>query len=199
MNPTEERILYNDYKVVKSLVKNDRNEIFLASRISDGLKVILKQSLILGENIFLVSKTGHEHDILKDLDHAGIPKVIDFLFEGKTAALVQEYIDGTDLRNLIFKKKLNYTEVLDIAIQLSDILHYLHQKGVIHKDINSGNVMITADGAVKLLDFGISSNLRSETNEILNVDKIEGTLTFISPEQTGRTDYSVSHTSDFYS
>lgn len=59
--------------------------------------------------------------------------------------------------------------------------------------------MITGDGSVKLLDFGISSNLHSETNEILNVDKIEGTLTSISPEQTGRTAYSVTHTSDFYS
>ena len=199
MNSSEERILYKDYQVVKSLFKNDRNEIFLANRISDGRKVVLKQSLILGENILRASKLGHEYDILKDLDHAGIPKVYDFLFDGKTAALVQEYIDGKDLRNLIFKKKLNYTEILDIAIQLTDILHYLHQKGVIHKDINSGNLMITGDGALKLLDFGISSNLHSETNEILNVDKIEGTLTYISPEQTGRTAYSVTHTSDFYS
>jgi serine/threonine protein kinase len=171
----------------------------MAGRISDGLMVILKQSLIQGENILSVSKIGHEYDILKDLDHVGIPKVFEFLFDGKTAALVQEYIDGKDLRNLIFKKKLNYTEVLDVAIHLTDILHYLHQKGIIHKDINSGNVMITASGVVKLLDFGISSNLHSETNEILNVDNIEGTLTYISPEQTGRTAYSVTHTSDFYS
>jgi len=128
MDSTEERILYKDYQVVKSLFKNDQNEIFMAGRISDGLMVILKQSLIQGENILRVSKIGHEYDILKDLDHVGIPKVIDFLFDGKTAALVQEYIDGKNLRSLIFKKKLNYTEVLDIAIHLADILHYLHQK-----------------------------------------------------------------------
>lgn len=124
MNTSGERILYNDYQVVKSLYKNERIEIFLANRIYDGRKVVLKQSLILGENILRVSKLGHEYDILKDLDHAGIPKVIDFLFDGKTAALVQEYIDGKDLRSQIFKKKLNFAEVLDIAIQLADILHY---------------------------------------------------------------------------
>ena len=59
--------------------------------------------------------------------------------------------------------------------------------------------MITLDGALKLLDFGISSNLYLETNEILNVDQIEGTLVYISPEQTGRTEYSVTQSCDFYS
>jgi histidine kinase len=129
----------------------------------------------------------------------GIPKVYDFLFDGKTAALVQEYIDGTSLRDQVFKKKPAYTEVIDLAIQLAGILQYLHQNGVIHKDINPGNLMLTGDGQLKLIDFGISSNLYSETSEVLNIGKIEGTLTYISPEQTGRTAYSVRHSSDFYS
>jgi serine/threonine protein kinase len=155
--------------------------------------------LFLNENILKVSKLGHEYDILKDLDHVGIPKVYEVSYDGKTVALIQEYIQGTNLRTYIFNKKPGIAEVLDLAIQLADILHYLHQKGVIHKDINSTNIMLTSDGKLKLLDFGISTNLNSETNEILNVDQIEGTLIYISPEQTGRTAYSVTHSCDFYS
>ena len=199
MNSSEIQIVHKGYTIIKSLLKNERNEIILANRISDGQKVVLKQSLLHNENILSVSKLGHEYEILKDLENTGIPKVYGISYDGKTVALIQEYIDGTDLRKQIFKKKISYPEVLDIAIQLSDILHYIHQKGVIHKDINSSNIMITKDGKLKLIDFGISSNLYSETNEKLNVDQIEGTLIYISPEQTGRTAYSVTHSCDFYS
>ena len=199
MNSSEGQLTFNGYTILKSLSGNERNEILLANRISDGQKVVLKKSVLVNESILKGSNLGHEYDVLKDLDHNGIPRVYGVLYDGKTVAMVQEYIDGTDLRKQIFKKRINPAEVLDLAIQLADILHYLHQKGVIHKDINSSNIIRTRDGSIKLLDFGISSNLYLETIETLNVDQIEGTLTYISPEQTGRTAYSVTYSSDFYS
>ncbi len=199
MNTATEKILYKTYKPLKSIYKNEQNEIILASRITDDKKVILKQSVIVNDNIDKVSKLGHEYDILKDLNHEGIPKVHEFLFDNESVAIVQDFIDGTELRKQIFNKKLSYGEVLDLSIQLADTLSYIHEKGIIHKDINPGNILITNERSLKLLDFGISSNLNSETSDILNVDKIEGTLVYISPEQTGRTAYSVTHASDFYS
>ena len=191
MNSSETLISSSGYKVLKSLLKNDLNEITLATRISDDQLVVLKQSILINENLLKVSKLGHEYDILKDLDHKGIPKVHEILYDGKSVILVQEYIDGLDLREKIFKKEISFMDILNISIQLADILYYIHKMGVIHKDINSSNVMLSKDGTLKLLDFGISSNLRSETNEPLNIDQIEGTLNYISPEQTGRTAYSV--------
>ena len=138
-------------------------------------------------------------DILKDLKHEGIPQVHELVFRGKDIALVQEFIEGIDLKESIFKKRITIKDVLDISIQLADILDYIHQKGVIHKDINPANIMLTRNGKVKLIDFAISSNLHSESNDMLNVDQIEGTLNYISPEQTGRTAYLVKHQCDFYS
>jgi histidine kinase len=199
MNSPEKKVLFKKYQVIKTLSKNDYNEILLVQHISDNKKVVLKQSSLLNGDISRVSKLGHEYDVLKDLDHPGIPKADDFLFDGKMASLVVEYFDGSDLRNLVFKRKLNYPEIIELAIQLAGVLQYLHQKGIIHKDINPRNILINNDGNLKLIDFGISSNLHSESGEILNPDKIEGTLNYISPEQTGRTAYSVTHTSDFYS
>ncbi len=199
MNSSEAGVTHKGYTYIKRLVKNDRNDIILASRISDGLVVVLKQSALDNDDILKSSKLGHEYDILKDLDHPGIPKVHGISYDGTTIALVQEYIDGVDLRKQIFKKKITPSEVLEIGIQLADILYYIHQKGVIHKDINSSNIMIARDGTLKLLDFGISSTSYSKTNELLNVDQIEGTLTYISPEQTGRTAHALTYSSDFYS
>lgn len=199
MQTSAAQSIFKEFSVIRSLIKNERTEITLAERISDALKVILKQSTLLNENLGKVSKLGHEYEILKDLDHAGIPKVYGVLHQGSTVALVQEYIEGESLKTMLVSSKLSYSQILDIALQLSDILSYIHQKGVIHKDISSGNIMLTQTGEVKLIDFGISSILNTETNEILNVDQIEGTLTSISPEQTGRTAYSVTYSADFYS
>lgn len=199
MKPPEGEITHKGYTFIKTLFKNESNEIILANRTSDGRLVVLKQSRSRNDDVLKSSKLGHEFDVLKDLDHPGIPKVYEISYDGQTIALVQEYIEGTDLRKQIFKKKITPSEVLDIAFQLADILHYIHQKGVIHKDINSRNIMITRDGTLKLLDFGISSNHYSRTSEVPNVDQIEGTLIYISPEQTGRTVYSLTHSSDFYS
>ena len=199
MNTLDEITVSKEYQVIKTLSKNDYHQILLAWRISDEKKVVLKQSVLLNNDFSGVSKLGHEYDILKDLDHEGIPVVYDFFFDGNTATLVEEFIDGTDLKSLIFRNKLSFNEVLVFAIQLSGILQYLHQKGIIHKDINPGNIMVTANGALKLLDFGISSNLHYTTSEMPGLDKIEGTLRYISPEQTGRTAYSVTHSCDLYS
>lgn len=197
-NPQKHTLL-KDYKVSKTLVRTDHYEIFSGKRVSDEKEVILKQSVLQNGDLSGVSKLGHEYEIMRDLDHSGIPKVYDFLFDGNTAILVEEYIDGRDLKSLTFKSKLGYGKVLELAIDLAGILDYLHEHSVIHKDLSPGNIILSEDGCVKLLDFGISSNLYSEANEMLNVDKIEGTLNYISPEQTSRTVYSVTHSCDFYS
>ncbi len=188
-----------DYTKIKSLFKNERVEIIKAKRNADDQPVVLKQTLLLKDNISHATRLAHEYEILKDLNHPGIPKGLDILYDGKTVSLVQEFADGMDLKSHILNKPFSFSQVLDIAIQLADILHYIHQNGIAHKDINSGNILLTKDGTLKLLDFGISSNLYSESNEILNLDEIEGTLTYISPEQTGHTAYSVTQSCDFYS
>ncbi|MBT6767275.1 MAG: protein kinase, partial [Prolixibacteraceae bacterium] len=199
MSVLEKNINVKGYEIVKPLVKNEQHEILLARRISDDLQVVLKQSLFHDENSQKKSKAGHEYDLLKTLDHKNIPKVFGVLYDGTKYSLVQEYIEGTNLKEYNFKNKLSTLEVLNIFIQLADILDYIHLEGIIHKDINPGNIMIAKNGDIKLLDFDISSNLNSETNKILNVDQIEGTLNYISPEQTGRTAYATTHTCDFYS
>ncbi|MEZ5103942.1 MAG: AAA family ATPase [Draconibacterium sp.] len=199
MDVSEKLFSLQNYTPVRSLFKNEQNEIILAKRNSDNRNVVLKQSVLQNENIARVSKLAHEYEILKKLDHHGIPKVFDILYDGEKVTLVQEYIDGSDLKGLIFNRKINHSLVLNIAFQLSDILHYIHFHDVIHKDINPGNLMLDKNGTLKLIDFGISSTLHSETSEILKVEFIEGTLTYIAPEQTGRTSYSITKSSDFYS
>ncbi len=188
----------SDFKIIQTLHKNERNEIKLAQKLSDGKRVVLKQSALY-DSVHGISKLAHENELLKELNTDSIPAVYDLISDGKTVTLVQEYFEGENLKKKIFEKKLSFAEILNIAVQLAGTLHYVHQKGIIHKDINPGNIIFTNDGKLKLLDFGISSNLNSETSEILKVEQIEGTLRYIAPEQTGRTAYSITQSSDLYS
>lgn len=187
------------YQMLRSIQQSEQTEIILANRLAQGDVVVLKCSSSQSNNLGDITKLSHEYEILKELDHDGIPKVYDFLYDGKVATLVQEYFDGVRLKEKLNQGAFSVEEVIDIAIQLSDILHYVHRRGFIHKDINSNNLVLTKNNQVKLLDFGISSGFQAEQYGSMNIDHIEGTLAYISPEQTGRTAYAITYSCDFYS
>ena len=115
-------------------------------------------------------------------------------------ALVMEDFGGVSLRNYAQNHTLSLPEVLAIALQLTDILHDLHQNRVIHKDIKPANILIHPETKqVKLIDFSLASLLPKETQEIKNPNVLEGTLAYLSPEQTGRMNRGIDYRSDFYS
>lgn len=186
------------YTGIRSISRNRMHEIILAKHREDGRLVVLKHAgtdkTLYGE----ASKLGHEYQVLKQVDHPGIPKVYELLFDGKSYTLVQEFVDGKNLKEIIRGRTVTYRQALEYILQLTDILSYLHREGIIHKDINSGNVMLSETGKLYLIDFGISSNFLNEINDIIKTDQIEGTLAYISPEQTGKTAYSVTPSCDFY-
>ncbi|MEM9541549.1 MAG: AAA family ATPase, partial [Cyanobacteria bacterium P01_E01_bin.42] len=95
---------------------------------------------------------------------------------------------------------LTIPQFLQIAIQLAEILHHLHRNCVIHKDIKPANILIHPETQqIKLIDFSISSLLPKETQTIQTPNSLEGTLAYISPEQTGRMNRGIDYRSDFYS
>ena len=95
---------------------------------------------------------------------------------------------------------LTIPQFIQIAIQLAKSVHPLHQKRVIHKDIKPANILIHPEtGHVKLIDFSISSLLPKETKTLQTPNSLEGTLAYISPEQTGRMNRGIDYRSDFYS
>jgi serine/threonine protein kinase len=96
-------------------------------------------------------------------------------------------------------REMTLLEVLKIALQLSKTLGELHQQQIIHKDITPANILINPAGLVKITDFGIASRLTRETPEITSPDRLEGTLAYMSPEQTGRMNRAVDYRTDFYS
>ena len=100
--------------------------------------------------------------------------------------MVMESFEGESLKERILREPLSMKEFFETAIGISEVLQYVHNVGIIHRDVNPSNILISREGKIKLIDFGISTTLHSEENGSQTPDLIEGTLIYTSPEQTGK-------------
>ena len=135
------------------------------------------------------------------MSHPNIIKVTDLIEEGDTVAFVMEYVDGETLKEYLERKgKLSDEEIKTIFSQMLDAVGYVHKQGLIHRDIKPSNFMISPNGQVKLLDFGIAKNLNSNNAEytITEQHQIMGTAMYMSPEQIKSTK-EVTFSADIYS
>ncbi|MGL5508093.1 MAG: AAA family ATPase, partial [Microcoleaceae cyanobacterium] len=118
---------------------------------------------------------------------------------GNSYALVMPDIGSISLDKYIQQKSLTLLQILEIALQLTNILHELHQQNIIHKDIKPANILIhPVSQEIKLIDFSIASLLPRETQEIQSPNILEGTLAYLAPEQTGRMNRGIDYRADFY-
>ncbi|WP_103669074.1 ATP-binding sensor histidine kinase [Pseudanabaena sp. BC1403] len=142
----------------------------------------------------------NQYAIAQKLPINGIVKPLRLEPLGYGYALIMEDFGGVSLATYAQQTTLGLTEILDIVVQVVEILHGMYQHRVIHKDIKPTNILIHPESKqVKLIDFSIASLLPREMQEIQNPNVLEGTLAYISPEQTGRMNRGIDYRSDFYS
>jgi len=129
-----------------------------------------------------VDRFKREAKTAANLNHPNIVQIFDWGIEDEPY-FVMEYIEGNTLTSIIAKNRtISLGDILFIGAQVSSGLHAAHQKGLVHRDIKPGNIMITPDGKVKVTDFGIVS-LQNEESDITKTGSILGTASYISPEQ----------------
>lgn len=141
----------------------------------------------------------NEYNILKDCRIQGVRKLIDKTRVNNREALVFEFIEGDSLADFLENKSFSIKEFLKIAIKLSQIVGLVHDEGIIHKDINTKNILLTKQDDVYLIDFGIASRRDVVVNHQGSPEMLQGHLPYISPEQTGRMNRVVDFRSDLYS
>ena len=143
-----------------------------------------------------VERFRREAKTAANLNHPNIVQIFDWGIE-EEPFFVMEYIEGNTLTSIVAKNRtISLSDVLFIGAQVASGLQAAHQKGLVHRDIKPGNIMITPDRKVKVTDFGIVS-LQNEESDITKTGSILGTASYISPEQAqGRP---VSIESDLYS
>ncbi len=192
------------YEISEQLYIGCKTLVYRGIRENDSLPVVIKFLTSEYPSFNELLHFRNQYAIAKNLNFPGIVCPLSLEVYRNSYAFVMEDFGGMSLReyqkNLTSLEPVFLEEFLSIAIQLTDILHHLYQNRVIHKDIKPANILINPDTKqVKLIDFSIASLLPKETQEIKNINVLEGTLTYISPEQTGRMNRGIDYRTDFYS
>ncbi len=188
------------YQIKEQLYNGSRTLVYRAVREGDRKPVVIKLLKNPFPDFNELLQFRNQYTIARNLDIPGI--VIFYSLEPyrNSYALVMEDCGGVSLREYMLEGNIaSLQDILSIAIQLTDILHHLHQNRVIHKDIKPANILINPEKQVKLIDFSIASLLPKEIQEIKSFNSLEGgTLAYLSPEQTGRMNRGIDYRADFY-
>jgi predicted ATPase/class 3 adenylate cyclase/tRNA A-37 threonylcarbamoyl transferase component Bud32 len=189
------------YEVSTVLHEGAFSRVYRGHHRADGKTVVLKtlrQSIPDPEQL---ARYQQEYTITHALGEIpGVIRVHELAWLAHCPVIVLEDYGAQTLTEYLKTQPLPLDTFLELAIALTRILAAVHQAQVIHKDINPANVLIHPQSReIKLIDFGIASQLSRETPMVSGVGVLEGTLPYLSPEQTGRMNRALDYRSDFYS
>ncbi|MFN6569757.1 AAA family ATPase [Dendronalium sp. ChiSLP03b] len=175
--------------------------IYRAIKQKDGTSVIVKVLKTEYPTLEDLTALRHEYKVLSSLiDVAGVINPLTLEKYQNGLALVLEDFGSVSLKKFIDSQKFSLKDFLVIANQLAATLADIHDKQITHKDIKPQNIVINTNNlTIKVIDFSIASQLSRENETVRNPNLIEGTLAYMSPEQTGRMNRSLDYRTDFYS
>ena len=188
------------YKITEVVQLGVKSIIYRAVRESDGASVIIKIINTEYPTIEEITRLRHEYTISSNLQLEGIVKPHSLEKYKNSFALVLEDCGGQSLKHHLAGKNIEIQKFLPLAIKVSQTLGEVHQNQIIHKDIKPSNIIISPDfKQVKITDFSMATRLSREVHQNSNTTVLEGTLAYISPEQTGRMNRDLDYRTDLYS
>jgi len=198
---TEVTALFPGYTDIKVLGRGGMGAVYSATQVSLDRRVAIK--LLPSEFNHDPAATQRFRDearLLAKLNHPHIVSIYDF---GETAEgsfyFIMEYVDGTDLHQVIRKDKLPPMKAVEMMQQVCEALEFAHTQGFVHRDIKPANILIDQQGRVKVSDFGLAILITDRGQSLPDLEEsIIGTPVYIAPEQLQGNPH-VDHRADIYS
>ncbi|MEW4570495.1 protein kinase [Tautonia sp. JC769] len=188
------------YRLVEPLGSGGMSSVFRAVHDSSGYEVALKVlPRYLAKNPTLLQRFLREAQSAEALEHPNIVSIYDRGAENGRHYLVLEFVDGSDLHDLVRQHgPMSVVDALRIVREAAQGLLYAASKGVIHRDIKPANILMSREGAVKLIDLGLALQSESEDERVTRHGTTVGTVDYMSPEQA-RDSRAANEQSDIYS
>ncbi|WP_224361618.1 trifunctional serine/threonine-protein kinase/ATP-binding protein/sensor histidine kinase [Hyalangium versicolor] len=187
------------YRVLGTIRATGSNALFHAMREADGLPVIIKTPMMPSPGPRERERYLREFGILQRLrDVKGVARPYACERIHERPVLLLERVQGEALSEVV-GRPLDVPRFLSVALSLASTLAEIHNRNVIHKDIKPSNIILEPSGEARLIDFGVATVQKVEHLSAAPVHLIEGTLAYMSPEQTGRMNRAVDYRTDFYS
>jgi predicted ATPase/signal transduction histidine kinase/DNA-binding NarL/FixJ family response regulator/tRNA A-37 threonylcarbamoyl transferase component Bud32 len=191
---------------VQSKIYESANSlVYRGIKKDSGTSVILKVLKQDYPTPVEITRYKQEYEITRSLNVKGIIKAYKLQEYQRTLVIILEDFGGESLDKLIQQPQGGYSPMpvkkfLSIAIKITEIIGDIHAANIIHKDINPGNIVLNPEsGIVKIIDFGISTKFSRTNPSFKHPNVLEGSLAYMSPEQTGRMNRFLDYRSDFYS
>jgi serine/threonine protein kinase len=191
------------YTLIREIGRGGMGVVFLAERSDKTFRrqAAIKLLLPPGNMAAVVERFQQEREILASLDHRNITKLLDAgVTDEGWPYFVMEFVDGQPIHRWCDERKLTISQRLELFSGVLDAVRFAHQHMVVHRDLKPNNILVTSDGIVKLLDFGVAKVLVDrKPGEVLETLTLAGMLTpeYASPEQVHGT--AITTLSDVYS
>jgi serine/threonine protein kinase len=194
------------YQILAQIYESANSLVYKGIREQDNQSVILKALKQDYPTQNEITRYKQEYEITRNLNTDGVVKAYSLEPLQRTLVIILEDFGASSLRQLMDERigagtgVLPLPEFLNIAIKTAQSLGHIHSSNIIHKDINPSNIVYNPETEqVKIIDFGISTQLSRSNPTLKNPNVLEGTLAYMSPEQTGRMNRSLDYRTDFYS
>ena len=191
---------FADYILQEKLQETRNSIVYRGHKENENRPFIIKVLKTAYPTPSEIARFKQEYNLVKELDIQNIIRIFDLVEYENKYAIIEEDFGGISLKETFRKEKIALKSFLQISSKISETLGLIHKKNIIHMHIKPDNILMNPEKEeVKITDFGISAVLTHANDELYNPDIIEGTLSYMSPEQTGRMNRGVDYRTDIYS
>ena len=178
-----EKILADRYRLIEQIGMGGMAIVYRAVDLRTGHNVAVKVLRPeFNEDSEFISRFQREAEAASKMTHHNIVNLLDVGMDGENRYLVMEYVQGKTLKEVIQERgKLSAPLACQIAIRILSALEHAHRNGIVHRDIKPQNILVHADGHIKVADFGIARIANSST--LTKGDNVMGSVHYFSPEQ----------------